>query len=272
MIRNSIGGVTLYSLLIVASTGICGAQRGSAGYSPQLNMGQRALRAKRWNSAASHFRQALQWDKRGAEALSGLGFVYLGTAEPKRAVESFRAALKINPHLAEAERGVHLANSPEEEQAAFDALAEQAKNEPKNADVHATYAEELVERNRLDEGKAEAELALKLNPKEGHAYCALGRIAVKQGKDEEARAALLKAIQRDPNDDDAYAALGDDALKTKNYALASRYYRRVVAIIPDETEGHNKLIAALTAAGDAKGAEREKQALARITAKSAAQK
>ena len=128
-----------------------------------------------------------------------------------------------------------------------------------------------MERNRLEEAKAEAELALKLDPKQGHAYCALGRIAVKQGKDEEARTALLKAIKRDPNDDDAYAALGEDAMKTKNYALAAKFYRRVVEIIPDETEGRNKLIAALAAAGDAKSAEREKQALGRMTAKTAAQ-
>ena len=270
--RNDLIAAALCGLLTVSSGEICAAQRGSAGYLPQLNAGQRALKAKRWSSAASHFRQALVWDKRGAEALSGMGFVYLGTGESKRAVESFRAALKINPHLAEAERGVHLANSPEEEQSAFDALTEQAKNEPKNADVHATLAEELVERNRLDEARTEAELALKLDPKQGHAYCALGRIAVKQGHDEEARTALLKAIKRDPNDDDAYAALGDDAMKTKNYAAAVRYYRRVTAIVADETEGHNKLMAALTAAGDSKSAEREKQILAHLTARSSAQK
>lgn len=270
--RNYFAAALLGGVLTISSAGICAAQRGSAGYLPQLNAGQRALKAKRWSAAASHFRQALVWDKRGVEALSGMGFVYLGSGESKRAVESFRAALKINPHLAEAERGIHLANSPEEEQSAFEALMEQAKNEPKNADVHATFAEELVERNRLDEGKAEAELALKLDPKQGHAYCALGRIAVKQGHDEEARTALLKAIKRDADDDDAYAALGDDAMKTKNYALAVRYFRRVVAIVADETEGHAKLMAALTAAGDAKGAEREKQILARLTAKTAAQK
>ena len=118
-------------LLIVSSAGMCGAQHGAAGYAPQIYMGQQALRAKLWSSAGQHFRYALSWNKRGAEALSGLGFVYLGTGEPKRAVESFRAALKINPHLAEAERGVHLAVSPEEEQSAFDALTEQAKQEPK---------------------------------------------------------------------------------------------------------------------------------------------
>jgi len=248
IMRNYFAAALLGGVLTISSAGICAAQRGSAGYLPQLNAGQRALKAKRWSAAASHFRQALVWDKRGVEALSGMGFVYLGSGESKRAVESFRAALKINPHLAEAERGIHLANSPEEEQSAFEALMEQAKNEPKNADVHATFAEELVERNRLDEGKAEAELALKLDPKQGHAYCALGRIAVKQGHD------------------------GDDAMKTKNYALAVRYFRRVVAIVADETEGHAKLMAALTAAGDAKGAEREKQILARLTAKTAAQK
>lgn len=172
------------------------------------------------------------------------------------------------PAAALAEKGMELANSPDEEQSAFDALTGQVKQEPGNADVHATFAKELVRRNRLEEAQKEVERSLEIDPTQGCAYCAIGRIAAKQGHEDDSRTALLMAIKCDESNDDAYAALGDNAMKAKKYSLVVRFYRRVVHIVPHETEGHNKLIAALTAAGDAKGAERERQAAARLTARS----
>lgn len=242
-------------------------QRGSSGYIPQLYRGQEALKAKRWSSAASHFRTALEWNRNGIDAHLGLANVYLHKGQMKRAIEEYNVAFRLNPHSAEAERGVHQARTEGEEEASFQALQEQIKAEPNNADAHTTYAEELVERDRLDEGQKEAELALHLDPHQGHAYCALGRIAAKQGKDNEARKNLEVAIKRDSTDNDALSALGDLAMKAKDYKQAVTYYRRVVQVVPDETEGYQKLIAALTAIGDTRSAERAKALLDRLTLK-----
>ena len=49
------------------------AQRGSASYINQVYGGQTALKEKRWNDAAYHFRYALQWNKKGLDAYVGLG-------------------------------------------------------------------------------------------------------------------------------------------------------------------------------------------------------
>jgi Tfp pilus assembly protein PilF len=242
-----------------------GGQRGSSGYIPQLYRGQEALKAKKWSSAASYFRTALEWNRNGVEAHLGLANVYLHRGQMKRAIEEYNVVFRLNPHSAEAERGVHQARSAGEEDAAFLALQEQVKAEPNNADALTTYAEELVERNRLEEGQKEAELALRLEPGLGHAYCALGRIAAREGKDDEAQKDLLIATRRDSTDDDAFSTLGDLAMKAKDYKQAVTYYRRVVQIVPDETEGYQKLIAALTAAGDTRGADRAKTLLDRLT-------
>jgi|SRR5579871_309311 len=244
-----------------------GYQRGSAGYIPQLYRGQEALKGRKWTAAASYFRTALEWNRSGIEAHLGLASVYLHTGRPKRAIEEYNVVFRLNPHSAEAERGVHEARTEGEEEAAFQALVEQVKAEPNSADVHTTYAEELVERGRLEEAQREAETALKLDPKQGHAYCALGRIAVRQGDDDKARRNLEIAVKHDSTDDDAFTTLGDLAMKAKDYRQAIIYYRHVVQIVPDESEGYRKLIDALTAAGDTRGAEREKAALDRLTVK-----
>lgn len=243
---------------------VCQAQRGSSGYIPQLYQGQSALKAKKWSSAASHFRYALEWNHNGIDAHLGIAEVYLATGQPKRALEEFRVVLRMNPHSAEAERGIHQARSADEEEAAFQAIAAQVKQEPDNADAHTTYAEELVERDRLEEAQREAETALRLDPRQGHAYCALGRVAARQGKDDEARKNLEIAIKRDSTDDDAFATLGDLAMKAKAYRQAVTYYSREVAIVPDESEGHKKLLAALTALGDTARAEKERLLLERL--------
>src|SRR5579871_4356957 len=82
------------------------AQRGSAGYIPQLNAGREALREKRWSTAAEHFRIALEWDGKGTDAYIGLGYVYLATGRRPRAVAQFQIALRLRPHSSEAERGI----------------------------------------------------------------------------------------------------------------------------------------------------------------------
>lgn len=244
------------------------AQRGSQGYTAQLYQGQASFKANRFNEAAYHFRSALEWNREGVDAHIGLGKVYLQTGRPERAREEFQTALRLRPHSAEAERLIHVArekSDPMEEEKAFRALEELVRRDAKNADLHTAYAEELVERDRLAEAQQEAELALKLDGKQGHAYCALGRVAFKQGKEAEAHSYLEKALRFDNTDDDALTALGDLAMKTKEYRRASDYYRRVVELAPDQVEGHQKYLEALTLLGDTRRAEKEKAVIARLS-------
>ena len=265
--RKSASAAMLCGLLVVSSRGICAAQRGSAGYLPQLYAGQRALGSKQWSAAASHFRQALMWDQKGAEAHIGLANVYLKQGKPDKALEEFTIGLRLKPHSAEAERGIHAARSPESEEAAFKSLEQQVQAEPNNADARTTYAEELLERKRFDEAKREAETALRLNPKAGHAYCALGRVQAAQGQIEDAKKNLAIAIKYDNSDDDAFNTLGDMAFEAKDFKTALKYYGRVVAILPLETEGHRELRETYRALGDDKGVAREQRILDSLAVK-----
>ena len=227
--------------------------------------GRTALARENWTAAASSFRGALSYDPRSADAHAALGTAYLHLVLIERAQDEYTAALRLNIHCAEAERGLHLLRTTDQEAAAFKALEEQVKREPNNADLHTSYAEELTERDRFDEAQKEAETALRLKPHLGHAYCALARVAIHKGNDVEARKDFTIAIQADKRDDDAVAGLGDLAMKEKDYKAAVALYRRAVTIVPDERQWHEKLRDALAAAGDSEGAAQENAILAKLS-------
>jgi len=176
----------------------------------------------------------------------------------QKAREEFAAALKISPHSADAERGIHEARSDGEEQEAFQELEQAVPQEPKNADLHTTYAEELLERDRVGEAKAQANLALSLDPHQWHAFGVLGQVAMKNGDLTGARQHLNTAIQHDGTDDDSLAALGDLEVLEKHYPAAVRLYRQLVKVAPEESQGHRKLADALDLAGDKDAAARER--------------
>ncbi len=240
------------------------AQRGSAGYVPQINNGDRALAAHRYASAASAYRYALEWNPDGVEAHNGLGSIYLKTGKKERAVEEFLIVLRLSPHSSEAERGIHEARTPGQEEAAFEALAAQVAAEPNNPEVRTTYAEELVERDKLDDAKSHATVALKLDPRSWHAYCALGRIAFKEGDNKTARSDLLVAVSHDGTDDDAVETLGELAMAEKQYHEAARWFHLLVKILPEEREGYQKLVEALEAGGESQEASKARADLQKL--------
>lgn len=239
-------------------------QRGTAGYIPQLNLGDRAFAAKHYTAAASYYRTALQWNASGVAAHVGLGNVYLKTSRTERAREEFAAALKLSPHSAEAERGIHLARTDSEEQEAFQELEQLVPREPKNADLHTTYAEELLERDRREDAKAQAEIAIKLDPNQWHSFGVLGQIAMLSGDVKSAVTHLETAIKHDPNDDDSLVALAQIELDRKNIGVAVKLLRQLVRVAPEESVGHSKLAGALELIGDQEGAKRERAAAAAI--------
>jgi Tfp pilus assembly protein PilF len=220
-----------------------------------------------YESAASHFRYAIVWDSRGVDAHVGLGEVYLKQGKKERALEQFAYVLSIDRHSSAAERDIHEARTEGQEEQAFRDLELQVPREPNNADLHTTYAEELVERDRLSDAVYQATKALDLDPKQWHAHCALGRVELKLGHFAEARSHLQLAIAHDPTDDDALSALGDLDMKEGHADKAVADYRALTKLIPEEAEGHEKLAAALEATGDKTGAAAERKTAADIIAR-----
>ncbi|MDR3690495.1 MAG: tetratricopeptide repeat protein [Fimbriimonas sp.] len=233
------------------------AQRGSTGYIPQINEGERAFARHEYIAAASHFRSALQWRSDGVEAHIGLGNVYLKIGRSQRALEEFAAALKIDRHSADAERGIHVARTEGQEQESFQQIESEAVREPRNADIHTTYAEELLERDRVAAAKFEAQYSLKLDAHQWHAIGVLGEVSLKEGKFAEARQYLETACFHDSRDDDSVFALGEVYLNLKDYPAAVKAFRQLVKLVPEESDGHRKLADALGKSGDKPAAQKE---------------
>ena len=243
-----------------------GAVRADRNAFPRLmRQGHEAMARKDWRAAASAFRGAVSYDPGSADARAALGMAYLHLSETGRARDEFAAALRHNRHCADAERGIHLLRTPEEEEKAFKELEAQARREVENASLLASYAEELIERSRYEEAAQAARAALKIKPKLGHAYCALGRVATHNGDDAEAEKDFALAIRADNRDDDAFGGLGDLLMKRKDYKKAIENYERAARIVPEERVWHEKLRDVYTAAGDILSADREAKIIEALT-------
>ncbi len=253
----------------IAGLSLClcaGAVRADRNAFPRLmRQGHEAMARKDWKAAASAFRGAVSYDPGSADAHAALGMAYLHLAEAARARDEFAAALRHNLHCADAERGIHLLRTPDEEENAFKELEAQAKKDGKNASLLASYAEELIERSRYEEAAQAARSALKIKPKLGHAYCALGRVATRNGDDAEAEKDFAIAIRADNRDDDAFGGLGDLLTKRKDYKKAIANYERAARIAPEERVWHEKLRDVYTAAGDAASAGRQDKIIDELT-------
>ena len=252
-------------VLLAAATAL--GQRGTAGYTAQVNAGQRALAAKKFREATEHFQYALRFNEGGVDAHNGLGEVYLRLGKKQRALEQFAEVLRISPHSSEAERGIHEARTEGQEEHAFELLEASAGREEKNADLQTTFAEELIERGGYEEAKVRAQRALGLDPHQWHAYCALGRIAAHDGDVNTAMKDLQIAIAHDYTDDDALETLGNLEMKAHHFEQAARWFRRLTQILPDDAEAHQLLALALEGTGDKSGAAKERATASAINQK-----
>jgi Tfp pilus assembly protein PilF len=182
-LSRGLPGAAMATLLLGSPIRVASAAPGVHTASSCIEWGKSALRHQRWDEARRYFRNALYIDPRRADAYAYLGDVYLHTGNVTWAREEYQKALRLDPHLSDAERGLHSVMDEGEHAAYVAGLAEQVQKEPGNAAAHASYAEELAETGRDDEAGSEARKALALNPKENHAQCVLGRLAAKAGRD-----------------------------------------------------------------------------------------
>ena len=64
---------------------------------------------------------------------------------------------------------------------------------------------------------------------------------MRDNKDREARSLLEQSAQLNTTNDDALLTLGDIAMRRNECKEAAAYYRRMVRLAPERTEGHEKL-------------------------------
>jgi Tfp pilus assembly protein PilF len=265
-IRTLLGAAVVIGLLTSPPRLACGAAPRVNTVSSNIEWGKSALLHHHWDQARMYFRNALYLDPKRADAYAYLGDVYRHTGQIDRAREAYREALRLNPHCAEAKHGLRAVLDDREQVAYVAALAEKVRQEPDNADAHATYAEELVDLGQDAAAEAEARKALSLDAKESHARCVLGRLAAKGGRDDEAHSLLEPVATCDDEDDMALGTMGDLAMKGNDFRQATTWYRKAAKAAPEYRGWHEKLRAACAACGDSKGTAWEQWVLNQIGA------
>jgi tetratricopeptide (TPR) repeat protein len=201
-----------YAAAIVLDAGNSGAEYG---------LGRLAERQKKWNTAASHYRRALELNSKSVYAALGLGRT-MEEVDKTAARIAYGRAIEIDPANAAARNdvGVFLLRSGELERA----------------------TSELIEAVRLGSQKAIY-------------HENLGHLFRKQGKLKEAERELAEATRLAPNETDAWVALGHVRRELQRYEEAATAYRAAADLDPSSEEAASGLSAALADAGRLSDAE-----------------
>ncbi|HZC23078.1 MAG TPA: tetratricopeptide repeat protein, partial [Candidatus Binatia bacterium] len=164
------------------------------------------------DQAEAFFQQALAQDPSGAEALYGIGSVYLNQNKNAVAREMFERCVKLSP--------------------AYPNTLPDAWN---NLGVLATRE------NRVDDSIAFFRQALQLNPNHQLSLDNLGNAYRAQKRWNDAREVLEHAVQVSPDDPEANYSLGMVFAQTGDTAQAYDYLQRALRARPDYPEALNNL-------------------------------
>ena len=179
--------------------------------SPRAQFGLAALaeRQKKWNTAASLYRRALDLDPKDIAAARGLGRAMSEIGDSSAARIAFGRAIEIDSGSAAAHNdfGVFLFRAGDDAKA-VDELVEAVRLEPGRATYRENLGRAYRKKGMLKEAERELEEASRLNPDDAAVWMALGRVRLELKNVDGAAAAYQTALKLDPLREDAAADLG----------------------------------------------------------------
>ena len=174
----------------------------------EYGMGVVAERQKKWNTAASHYRRALELAPKNISAARGLGRALSEVGDKSAARIAFGRAIEIDPASAEARNdfGVFLFRSGEVDRS-LEELVEAVRLNASNATYHENLGRVFRKKGMWKESDRELSETARLAPKETAVWTALGRVRVEQQKPDEAAVAFSTALTLDPLSEEAATGL-----------------------------------------------------------------
>ena len=161
----------------------------------------------------ARFDLVLKRDPRYVPALVGRGDALAALGRADEAVESFQAALAVDPSLADVSRRI----------ASLTFRAQQQALET---------ARTAAEAGRLDEAIAAYRRAIAASPESGFLYRELGALERKQERPEEALQHLRRAVDLDPGDVRSWIQIGEILEESGDFPGAVSAYEKARAIEP----------------------------------------
>ncbi len=188
-----------YTASIVLESGNPGAELGLAIV---------AENQRKWNTAASHYRRALDFDPKSVAAARGLGRSMLELGDKSAARIAFGRAIEIDATSADARNdfGVFLYRSDELDRAQEE-LIEAVRLDPSRAVFHENLGRTFRKKGMSKEAERELAEAARLDGKDATVWTALGQVRAQQRKLDDAVAAFTTALNLDPLSEEAATAL-----------------------------------------------------------------
>jgi Flp pilus assembly protein TadD/predicted aspartyl protease len=189
-------------LIAAAAAWVAGVETQSTQPDVQIQLGDLLFAEGRYADAGEAYRRALGSDTAGSRAGVGLVLSALRLGNFDAAYKDASALRERYPAAADV-AAIHgealwAYGLFEDAEAAYDAALAADNSQPRG---HHGRARSLAARSRLDEALAEAQEALRLNPREGEFYYTAGAIHVRRHSFEEAALAFRNYVNLLPNRD-----------------------------------------------------------------------
>jgi tetratricopeptide (TPR) repeat protein len=174
----------------------------------EYGLGRLAERQKKWNTAASHFRRALELNGKSVAAAVGLGHS-MEEVDKTAARIAYGRAIEIDPSLPEARNdfGVFLLKNGEPDRAISE-LIEAVRVAPQRAIFHENLGLAYRKQQKWKEAERELSDATRLAPNDTAAWATLGHLRMELKKFDEAATAYRAALDLDPANEEAASGLG----------------------------------------------------------------
>lgn len=167
-----------------------------------------------------------------------LGNLYIDLGEPQKAIDSFRAAIKIDDLYYPAKVNLAILYTQLGRNAEAETLLrEVVKAYPEMHDVQYSIGLLLAEEKKYAEAEINLELAARGLPDGSRAHYNLGLLQGYLGKTRQAETALHRAVELEPDNMDLLQALARQYVKQGNFADAGRIADRMIARHPEDSRG-----------------------------------
>ena len=135
-----------------------------------------------------------------------------------------------------------VAGGPVEKPLTFEELETALKESPKDNDLKARLAEQMLRRNKSTDAKKLADEVLQAKPGHGLASIVRAKLLDRAGDTDAAQDALDDALKANPNETKLLAAIGRMHLAKKEFAEAAAMFEKAKKLAPLEADWNEQLV------------------------------
>jgi tetratricopeptide (TPR) repeat protein len=208
----------------------------------EFGLARLSEKQKKWNTAASHYRRALELNPKSVPAALGLGRSMEELKDQTAARLAYGRAIEIDPASAEARNdfGVFLFRSDETERS-IEELIEAVRLAPNKAAFHENLGRAYRKKGMKKEAERELGDAARLAPNDLSVWTTLGLLRMEQKRPEDAATAYASACNLDPKSEEAAAGLSVALLEAGKLEEAESALGRALGSRPDSALLWNNL-------------------------------